>query len=32
MIEKMRFGVLKAGTNVLYANGSARNAPMEQRP
>jgi N4-gp56 family major capsid protein len=26
MIEKMRFGVLKAGTNVLYANGSARNA------
>lgn len=26
MIEKMRYGVLKAGTNVLYANGSARNA------
>lgn len=26
MIEKMRFGVLKAGTNVLYANGGARNA------
>lgn len=26
MIEKMRFGVVKAGTNVLYANGSARNA------
>lgn len=25
MIEKMRFGVLKAGTNVLYANGAARN-------
>lgn len=25
MIEKMRFGVLKAGTNVLYANGSARS-------
>lgn len=24
MIEKMRFGVLKAGTNVIYANGSAR--------
>jgi len=24
MIEKMRFGVLKAGTNVLYGNGSAR--------
>ena len=24
MIEKMRFGVLKAGTNVLYANGSDR--------
>ena len=26
MVEKMRFGVLKAGTNVLYANGAARNA------
>jgi N4-gp56 family major capsid protein len=26
VIEKMRFGVLKAGTNVLYANGAARNA------
>lgn len=26
MIEKMRFGVLKAGTNVIYANGGARNA------
>lgn len=26
MIEKMRFGVLKAGTNFQYANGSARNA------
>ena len=26
MIEKMRFGILKAGTNVLYANGAARNA------
>ena len=25
-IEKMRFGILKAGTNVLYANGAARNA------
>ena len=25
MIEKMRFGVLKAGTNVLYANGTARD-------
>ncbi|CDS48918.1 hypothetical protein [Polaromonas sp. CG9_12] len=25
MIEKMRFGVLKAGTNVSYANGAARN-------
>lgn len=24
MIEKMRFGVLKAGTNVVYANGTAR--------
>lgn len=24
MIEKMRFGVLKAGTNVIYANGAAR--------
>lgn len=26
MVEKMRFGVIKAGTNVLYANGAARNA------
>lgn len=26
MIEKMRFGVLKAGTNVLYANGALRTA------
>lgn len=26
MIEKMRFGVLKAGTSVEYANGAARNA------
>lgn len=26
MVERMRFGVLKAGTNVLYANGSARSA------
>lgn len=26
MIEKMRFGVLKAGTNVLFSNGAARNA------
>lgn len=26
MIEKMRFGVLKAGTNVGYSNGSARTA------
>jgi N4-gp56 family major capsid protein len=26
MIEKMRFGILKAGTNVLYANGATRNA------
>lgn len=26
MIEKMRFGVLKAGTNVLYGNGATRNA------
>lgn len=25
MIELMRFGVLKAGTNVIYANGTARN-------
>lgn len=24
MIEKMRYGVIKAGTNVLYANGSQR--------
>jgi N4-gp56 family major capsid protein len=31
MIEKMRFGILKAGTNVLYANGAARtdvNTPV----
>jgi len=26
MIEKMRYGVLKAGTSVQYANGAARNA------
>lgn len=26
MIENMRYGVLKAGVNVMYANGSARNA------
>lgn len=26
MIETVRSGVLKAGTNVLYANGAARNA------
>jgi len=26
MIEKVRFGIVKAGTNVAYANGSARNA------
>ena len=26
MIEKMRFGVIKAGTNVGYGNGVARNA------
>ena len=26
MIEKMRFGVLKAGVNVLYGNGSARTS------
>ena len=26
MIEKMRFGVLKAGTNVLYSNGASRAA------
>ena len=26
MVERMRFGVLKAGTNVLYANGAGRNA------
>jgi N4-gp56 family major capsid protein len=26
MIEKMRFGVLKAGTNVLYNNGADRTA------
>lgn len=26
VVEKMRFGVLRAGTNVIYANGTARNA------
>lgn len=26
MVEKMRFGVLKAGTNVIYANGASRAA------
>ncbi|HRY87048.1 MAG TPA: N4-gp56 family major capsid protein [Rubrivivax sp.] len=26
MIEKMRFGILKAGTNVQYANGAVRTA------
>lgn len=26
MIERMRFGVLRAGTNVLYANGASRAA------
>jgi N4-gp56 family major capsid protein len=26
MIETMRFGVLKGGTNVVYANGATRNA------
>ncbi len=26
VVEKMRFGVLKAGLNVLYANGSLRSA------
>ncbi|WP_426106371.1 N4-gp56 family major capsid protein [Massilia sp. TSP1-1-2] len=26
MIEKMRYGVLKAGTNVIYANGALRTA------
>lgn len=26
MIEKMRFGVLKAGTNVIYSNGASRAA------
>jgi N4-gp56 family major capsid protein len=31
MIEKVRYGVLKAGTNILYANGTARtdvNTPL----
>jgi N4-gp56 family major capsid protein len=31
MIEKVRYGVLKAGTNVMYANGTARtdvNTPL----
>ena len=26
MIERMRFGVVKSGTNVVFSNGSARNA------
>ncbi len=26
VIEKMRYGIVKAGTNVLYANGSSRSA------
>lgn len=26
MVEKMRFGVLKAGTNVIYANGALRTS------
>lgn len=26
MVEKMRFGVIKAGTNVMWSNGAARNA------
>ena len=26
MVEKMRFGVIKAGTNVLFANGAVRTA------
>ena len=26
MIEKMRFGVIKAGTNVIYGNGASRSA------
>ncbi len=26
LIERMRFGVVRAGTNVIYANGAARNA------
>jgi N4-gp56 family major capsid protein len=26
MIETMRFGILKGGTNVVYANGATRNA------
>lgn len=26
MVERMRFGILKAGSNVIYANGAARNA------
>lgn len=26
MIERMRFGILRAGTNVVYGNGASRNA------
>ncbi len=25
MVERMRFGIIKAGTNVVYANGTVRN-------
>jgi N4-gp56 family major capsid protein len=26
MVERMRYGILRAGTNVIYANGASRNA------
>jgi N4-gp56 family major capsid protein len=26
MVERMRYGILRAGTNVIYANGATRNA------
>ena len=26
MVERMRFGILRAGTNVMYANGASRSA------
>jgi len=30
VIEKMRFGIIKAGTNVVYATGAARDAVVDK--